>query len=132
MVSSGFGDGPAARVAIGRDLFHEGARGLTLVALVDREMVLSETYDTYANSEESERFVKDVRELPYGAFVILAVRDDATRRFTGAAQSTLFRLGASEGIRGLPYRSSYLLIGAKGLSPGQGEERTGLGRLEYP
>jgi len=131
-VSAGHRDGPEARVVLGERLIREGGRGLTVVALVDREVVLSQTYDTYAEAAESDRFVKDIRALPYGAFVVLAVRDDATRRFTGAAQSALFRLGAAEGIRGQPYRSSYLLIGVKGLPPGQGLERGGPGKVAFP
>lgn len=92
---------------------------------------MKETYDTYAEGSESARLIADIGRLPYGALVILAVRDDATRRFSGAAQSTFYRLGASTGIRGLPYRSSYFLIGMKGLPPGSAIEESGMGKLTF-
>ncbi len=131
-VSAGHRDGPEARILLGRSGEFNADRGLGMVAVFDRDLLKAETYDTYAHPGESQRFVEDVRKLPYGTFVILAVRDDGTRRFSGSAQSALFRLGAEKGILGLPYRSSYLLIGAKGLAPGHGIELTGPGRIEFP
>jgi len=100
-----------------------------MVAVVDRDIVLRESYDTYAEASESERLITDIGDLPYGAPVILAVRDDATRRFSGAAQSALYRLGAAGGIHGLPYRSGYLLIGVKGLKPGDAIEKSGMEKV---
>ena len=132
VVSAGHRDGPRAQITLGRLIQHTGTRGLSLVAILDQEVLIKETYDTYADSGESARFVEVIRKLPYGTFVAIAVRDDATRRFSGTAQSALFRLGAEKGILGLPYRSSYLLIGAKGLAPGHGIELTGPGRIEFP
>ena len=62
--------------------------------------------------------------------VEIAVRDDATRRFSGAAQSALTRLGAAHGIQPLPYRSSYLMVGLKGLVPGHALEKHGMEAVE--
>lgn len=136
VVSAGHRDGPEAHIALARPMERairfSGTRGLSLVALKDGNIFMRETYDTYADAEESARFVEDIRNLPYDTLVILAVRDDATRRFTGSAQAALFRLGAETGILGLAYRSSYLLIGAKGLAPGQAVEHSDPGRIEFP
>ncbi len=132
VVSAGHRDGPEARILLGRSGEFNAGRGLGMVAVFDRDLLKAETYDTYAHPEESQRFVEDVRKLPYGTFVILAVRDDATRRFSGSAQAALFRLGADQGILGLPYRSSYLLIGIKGMIPGQAVELNDPGRIEFP
>jgi len=129
--SSGFHEGPSAVILIGRMVTYHGARGVSMVACHNEAVILTETYDTYANPEESLRLAKDIGELPYGSFVVLAVRDDATRRFSGSAQSALYRLGAKKGIQKLPYRSSYYLIGIKGLLPGQAVERDSLKKIQY-
>lgn len=129
--SSGFQDGPSARIAVGNAIQYSGTRGLAVVAVNGTEVLIQDTYDTYAFEEESNRLIEDLKALPMGTFLILAVRDDATRRFTGSADSTLIRFGLGTGIRNLPYRSSYLMIGIRGLTPGQAVERHGMERIRY-
>jgi hypothetical protein len=129
--SSGFRDGPSARIALGNVVTHVGTRGLSVVALYGDNVLIQDSYDTHAFEEESQRLIRDLKALPYGAFLMLAVRDDATRRFTGSANSTLIRFGAKQGIHGLPYRSSYLLIGIKGLAPGEAVEMQSLDRISF-
>jgi len=109
-----------------------GKRGLRLLALKGDEIVLSENYDTYESKQEGLRLVEDVKSLPYGAFVVLFSHDEATRRFPGETQSTLFRLGATEGMISLPYRSAYLLIGVKGMTPRGAVEHWDEEQLQYP
>jgi hypothetical protein len=130
--SSGFHDGPSAMIAVGNAIHYSGTRGLAVVAVHGSEVLIRDTYDTYAFEEESNRLIGDLKALPYGTFLILAVRDDATRRFTGSADSTLIRFGSGTGIRNLPYRSSYLMLGLKGLPPGQAVEMHGMGIIQYP
>lgn len=89
-------------------------------------------YDTYESKAESLRLVEDIASLPYGAFVVVVAHDEATRRFAGEAQSTLFRLGAANGIADLPYRSAYLLIGIKGMRPGGAVELTHSESVKHP
>lgn len=97
--SAGFHAGPSAGIALGENVRYPGTRGLAVVALVDREAVLQDSYDTYAEATESERLIQDLGRLPYGALVVMAARDDVTRRFSGAAHSALFRLGAAKGVK---------------------------------
>lgn len=129
--SGGFHAGPSAVILLGDAIRVDGGRGLSMVAVVEGEVRIRDTYDTYADHDESLRLIQDIKELPYGAFVVLAARDDATRRFTGSARSALLRLGARRGLYGLPYRSSYLLIGIKGLPPGQALERFGMEKVRH-
>jgi hypothetical protein len=130
--SSGYFATPSAHIQIGNNPVYSGFRGLALVAYTNGEIVLEDTFDTYAEQDESVRLSKAIADLPYGAFVVMAVRDDATRRFSGSTQSSLYRLGATTGILNLPYRSSYLLIGMKGLKMGDAVERFGVERQVYP
>lgn len=117
---------------VGTRIRIQGRRGLAVLALVGNETVLRGHYDTYESKAESLRMVEDIASLPYGAFVVVVAHDDATRRFAGEAQSTLFRLGASKGIVGLPYRSAYLLIGIKGMRPGGAVERVDNHSARHP
>ncbi|MDF3130553.1 interleukin-like EMT inducer domain-containing protein [Kiritimatiellaeota bacterium B1221] len=109
----------------------KGRRGISIVGVTGGEMVLNERFDTYELRSESLRFVKEIQKLSYGTFVIVIVHDDATRSFKGEAQSALFRLGATKGIKNLPYRSAYLLIGVKGMNPGGAYEKTDLNTVNY-
>ncbi len=109
-----------------------GKRGLGLMALKGDEIVLSEHYDTYESKQEGLRLVEDVKALHYGTFVVLFAHDEATRRFPGETQSTLFRLGATNGLVELPYRSAYLLIGVKGMTPGEAAEYSDEKQIIYP
>jgi hypothetical protein len=129
--SSGFMDGPSARIALGNAVNFSGNRGLAVVAVISRDVLIQDSYDTYAFEEESLRLIDDLKALPYGSFLLLAVRDDATRRFTGSANSTLIRFGAGVGINNLPYRSSYLMIGVKGLAPGEAMEMHNMGKIGF-
>lgn len=132
IVSAGHAAGPASDIRLGRKARMRGTRGLAVVALYNREVLIEETFDTYAELSESTRLIEAIRELPYGAFVFMAARDDATRRFSGAADSALLRLGAKAGLRARPYRSAYLLAGVKGLMPGGAVERSDGERVAYP
>jgi hypothetical protein len=101
-------------------------------ALSENEKVLRGHYDTYAGRAEALRLVEDIQVLLYGAFVVMVSHDDATRRFAGETQSTLFRLGATIGIADLPYRSAYLLIGIKGMRPCGAVERVDNHSVKHP
>jgi hypothetical protein len=129
--SGGFHASPTSRILLGNILNYTGRRGLAVVAINNGEILIEDTYDTYGFEEESIRMTEELKALPYGTFLFLAVRDDATRRFTGSADSTLRRFGAASGISNLPYRSSYIMIGVKGLPPGQAMEFEGMGRIRH-
>jgi hypothetical protein len=131
-VSAGSPERGASEARVGASLRMTGERGLSMLALVGKDVVVRETFDTYESKAESLRFSEAVQALPYGAFVVLIAHDDATRRFSGEAQSSLFRLGASRGIDKLPYRSAYLLIGVKGMRIGGAVERSDAKEVTYP
>ncbi|MDF3127572.1 hypothetical protein P0Y35_00020 [Kiritimatiellaeota bacterium B1221] len=42
------------------------------------------SFDTYAEQEESVRLSAAIGDFPYGALVVIAVREDATRRLRPA------------------------------------------------
>src|SRR5690606_18596474 len=94
--SSGFFASPSSHIQIGNHPVYSGFRGVAMVAYHDGKIILEDTFDTYAEQTESVRLSEAIGDLPYGAFVVIAVRDDATRRFTGSTQSSLYRLGASK------------------------------------
>ncbi len=123
--------GPSG-AAVGTRVRVNGKRGLSMLALVGNEVLVNAHYDTYESKTEGMRMVEDVKSLPYGAFVVVFAHDDATRRFPGEAQSTLFRLGASQGLMDRPYRSAYVLIGVKGLRPGGAVEILDAEQLQFP
>ena len=130
--SNGSPDRGPSIATVGKRIRVEGKRGLTLLALAGNEELLREHYDTYESKGEGLRLVDDVKALPYGAFVILFAHDDATRRFPGEAQSTLFRLGAAKGLDEVPYRGAYLLIGLKGMRPGDALETRDPAHASHP
>lgn len=129
--SAGFDAGNTAAVKIGRHPVIHGKRGCLVVAFSNGEFLIKETFDTYAHAAESQRLTEAIKTLPYGTLVVLAVKDDATRRFSGSNQSSLFRLGAVQGIQDLPYRSSYTLIGMKGLKMGEAVEKSAMEKLTF-
>jgi len=130
--SSGFHGKKSSGIHIPDRPLITGKRGLTLAAKpLGREWDILH-FDTYAQKSESLRLVRYIRELPYGSFIILIAHDDATRRFSEEAQSTLYRVGAEKGIKPLPYRSSYLLLGIKGLRPGNAHEQFNDSYVQFP
>jgi hypothetical protein len=131
-VSNGSPDRGDSGAGVGTRIRIQGRRGLAVLALAGNEVILRGHYDTYESREEALRLVEDIQGLPYGAFVVVVSHDDATRRFAGEAQSTLFRLGATQGIADLPYRSAYLLIGIKGMRPGGAVERVNNLSVKHP
>lgn len=131
-VSNGSPERGESGAEVGTRIRIHGRRGLAVLALEGNEVILRGHYDTYESREEALRLVEDIKSLPYGAFVVAIAHDDATRRFAGEAQSTLFRLGATRGIADLPYRSAYLLIGIKGMRPGGAVERVDNHSVKHP
>jgi len=130
--SAGKAAGPMSGIKLGQLVDYRGTRGLAVIAVFNKDVLIEDTFDTYAELSESERLTKAIHDLPYGSFVVMAVKDDATRRFSGSAQSTLKRLGALEGLQNHSYQGAYILIGAKGLFPGQAAERSDATSASYP
>lgn len=130
--SAGHYAGGYSRIGVGSALVMEGGRGMAVVGIEGRNVVLRDTYDTYASAAESKRFAEDIRQIPYGTLILVAVNEEATRRFTGPAQAALHRLGARIGLHQQPYRSSYILVGLKGLKPGEAIEAISEQKVTFP
>lgn len=109
-----------------------GKRGLNVVAVSGEELLIHETFDSYLSEEESNRFAKAIQKLPVGAMVVVAVADDGSRHLTASAKKSLGSLGAKNGSKGWEYRKPYLLIGIKGLKPGDAVEQTAFGETSWP
>ncbi len=109
-----------------------GKRGLNLLALEGGNVLLRETFDTYRVEEESGRFAQAVDSLPLGTMIVVVVHGDATRRLNAAARAGLRSLGAGKGMEELEYRNAYVLVGLKGMQPGEGWEAQGFGESVHP
>jgi hypothetical protein len=52
-------------------------------------------------------------EIPDGAVMIVAVRDEASRKLTGALKAAFTKLGSKE-INSLRFREGWIFVAAKG------------------
>jgi hypothetical protein len=78
-------------------------------------------FDTYGDAAAATRLARRIDALPKGSVVLLAAKDEASKRWNKAADDAIRALGGRESLRGR-YRWSYALIGVKGARPGQAVE----------
>lgn len=137
VVSAGYAAGSYAVIRVG-DLtfYHERLRdrtaaGLYVVAIRKDELVLRAHYNTLDDDDAARRFADDIDGLRDGTFVVVAAKDEPTRRFSKSGQEALHTLGARTGLLDQRYRSSYLCIGMKGMQPGQAVEQVGMQLASY-
>ena len=90
------------------------AAGLYLVAIHKNKILLRSHYNTYKRKNASKRMANDIAKLPYGAFVVVAAKDDPTRFFDREGQKALHQIGAKEGLLNQEFRISYFCLGLKG------------------
>ncbi|MBA2480244.1 MAG: hypothetical protein H0V44_06255 [Planctomycetes bacterium] len=102
------------------------ARGLNVVVLVDGKPVIQKTYH---DRTDFDKLVKELDALPPGAYVVMALQYDIARDFPDAWVKCLRSCGAKEALTDI---TAYLLIGAKGLRPGDGIEAVGTPVVQYP
>jgi hypothetical protein len=95
-------------------------RGLN-VAIVTGNKAKSQNYDFYADKEAPDRFVKDVKALPVGTVVAVALCDTAAEGFSPDVADALASIGGTTNLR-VKNRMSYILIGYKGISSGAVEQ----------
>jgi len=137
VVSGGFLAGSPLRIAVGTHVAFEAipqlpaTAGLYVLAIDGQRVVLEEHYNTYLAAGASEGMARDIEKLALGTFVIVAAKDEPTRYLDARGQSALRSLGAQQGFAGAPHRTSYMLLGIKGMSPGAAIEHVGAGRLEH-
>lgn len=137
VVSGGFGNGNRVVIRIGAHTFFDEQRparqlaGLYVVAVHDGVVQHEFQYNILDLPGASIGFAQDIADLRPGTFVVVAVKDEATRHFGKQAQAALRSLGARKGLFKKPYRTSYLCIGMKGLAPGEALERLGQRELIF-
>ena len=62
-------------------------RGVNVVAFNrNKQILIATTFDTHFSADASQNFAKTIAVLPLGTYVIVAVRDAATQKFSGSAQ----------------------------------------------
>jgi hypothetical protein len=95
-------------------------RGLN-VAVVTGNKAKSQNYDFYADKEAPDRFVKDMKALPAGTVVAVALCDTAAEGFSPDVADALASIGGTINLK-VKNRWSYILIGYKGITSGAVEQ----------
>lgn len=135
IISAGKPHGNAAFIRIdGKtyvDVQDSKGRGLNLVALHNGNVVINERFDFLKGGGVVNRFVQVIDRLPRGAFVVAAVCDSPGSHFNEQAANALNKLGGTIDLTGRK-RSSYYLIGMKGLPKGEAIEEAKYEKLVYP
>ena len=135
VVSGGFANGNCVRIKIGDHVFFDSrslgpaSAGLYVVAIHDHKVLLQAHYNTFTAPGACQGLLQDLTDLPDGAFVVVAAKDEPTRNFDEKGQEALRMVGAQSGLQGQPARTSYFCIGVKGLRRGTAIEKTGLEEL---
>ncbi|HBQ8120139.1 TPA: DUF1983 domain-containing protein [Klebsiella pneumoniae] len=110
----------------GKNLFTPG-RSWALVTFAkhsDGSTVLatSKTYDVFGSADNGATMSADIEALASGTYVCVLTFDEPTGN-RGKVLSALESLGGtSEVVNSLPYRGAYILLGCKGMKPGDGLE----------
>ncbi|HEY64345.1 MAG TPA: hypothetical protein G4O02_07205 [Caldilineae bacterium] len=99
------------------------ARGYNLVLLdPDTGQVLdAAAFDTHADAQASQAMAAWLRAIPRGAWVLGAVKDEASLNLTEDAVMALREIGVATDLRGR-FRWSHAFIGVKGAAPGEAQE----------
>ncbi|MCS6801689.1 MAG: interleukin-like EMT inducer domain-containing protein [Chloroflexota bacterium] len=124
--SAGLNAGNAARIVVDGRSVARDRRGYNLVALdpASGRILLSASYDTFADDGASGRLAKAIADLPPGTIVALAVKDDASAKLGEDAVAAFRALGIATDLRG-GFRLSHAAIGVKGAAPGTALEASG-------
>ncbi len=132
VVSAGYECGNIAKILLKDKLIlstehKEGGenyrRGINMVVWRDGKVIKTGSYDSYISSKEATEFAEVVKEIPQGAFVVIAVKDEATKHFNTDAYQAIRSIGGETDLGEAPFRCSYFCIGQKGLAPGKAVEK---------
>ncbi|MGI4525252.1 phage tail tip fiber protein [Klebsiella pneumoniae] len=110
----------------GKNLFTPG-RSWALVTFAKHSdgstvIATSKTYDVFGSANNGATMSADIEELASGTYVCVLTFDEPTGN-RGKVLSALESLGGtSEVVNSLPYRGAYILLGRKGMKPGDGLE----------
>jgi hypothetical protein len=102
-------------------------RGYNIVVLDPASGQVEETghFDTFLHQDESRQMADFITHIPDGRIVAVAVEDEASRNLTAEAVEALRTIGADEDLRGM-FRWGHVVIGVKGVAPGQALESIGV------
>ncbi len=96
-------------------IFAKHSDGSTVIAT-------SKTYDVFGSANNGATMSADIEALASGTYVCVLTFDEPTGN-RGKVLSALESLGGtSEVVNSLPYRGAYILLGRKGMKPGDGLE----------
>ncbi|HID1027691.1 TPA: phage tail tip fiber protein [Klebsiella pneumoniae] len=110
----------------GKNLFTPG-RSWALVTFAKHSdgstvIATSKTYDVFGSADNGATMSADIEALASGTYVCVLTFDEPTGN-RGKVLSALESLGGtSEVVNSLPYRGAYILLGRKGMKPGDGLE----------
>ncbi|HBV5167262.1 TPA: DUF1983 domain-containing protein [Klebsiella pneumoniae] len=110
----------------GKNLFTPG-RSWALVTFAKHSdgstvIATSKTYDVFGSANNGATMSADIEALASGTYVCVLTFDEPTGN-RGKVLSALESLGGtSEVVHSLPYRGAYILLGRKGMKPGDGLE----------
>lgn len=110
----------------GKSLFTPG-RSWALVTFAKHSdgstvIATSKTYDVFGSANNGATMSADIEALTSGTYVCVLTYDEPTGN-RGKVLSALESLGGtSEVVNSLPYRGAYILLGRKGMKPGDGLE----------
>eukprot|EP00442_Polarella_glacialis_P009501 CAMPEP_0115115974 /NCGR_PEP_ID=MMETSP0227-20121206/43012_1 /TAXON_ID=89957 /ORGANISM="Polarella glacialis, Strain CCMP 1383" /LENGTH=485 /DNA_ID=CAMNT_0002516749 /DNA_START=30 /DNA_END=1487 /DNA_ORIENTATION=+ len=138
IVSAGWGDGNAADFFLnGRRIDingQAGRRGMNVVTVDPKtqQVTSRKTYDVWGDpATENTRMAADLRSLPDGRYVLVALRDSGLENLDGPVIAALQSVGAKMiSASNLPIRQGYALIGVKG-GAALAEEQAGRAEIEF-
>lgn len=110
----------------GKNLFTPG-RSWALVTFAKHSdgstvIATSKTYDVFGSANNGATMSADIEALASGTYVCVLTFDEPSGN-RGKVLSALESLGGtSEVVNSLPYRGAYILLGRKGMKPGDGLE----------
>ncbi|MFV6698680.1 phage tail tip protein [Klebsiella pneumoniae] len=110
----------------GKNLFTPG-RSWALVTFAKHSdgstvIATSKTYDVFGSANNGATMSADIEALASGTYACVLTFDEPTGN-RGKVLSALESLGGtSEVVNSLPYRGAYILLGRKGMKPGDGLE----------
>jgi hypothetical protein len=126
--SAGLDDGNAAAIWVAGVDRSPNQRGLNGVALDAKSGAILSTraFDFFSQTDAGSQLVGWVSQLPPGAIVALAARDESSKLFDARATRALRAVGAAGDLH-KRWRHGYALIGVKGAPVGSAVERMSLG-----
>ena len=101
-----------------------GRRQGVNIAVIDEvsgEIINTTNFDTYSSNSQSQKLAQQIENLHPGALVMLSSSGNAANNFDTRARRAITTLGSAYS-NSINSRSSWALVGMKGLAPGRAIE----------